>query len=104
MLLACSVSEDATGAAQKSLGDGVSTLLALSIAMDDFCVSPNFLSARQARRLQGHQLLRPPIVLLSFHVDNALYRLVATFYEHLASFHFPPQYALKLMAYTQFGK
>jgi hypothetical protein len=44
-------------------------------------------------------------VLLSIvDLDNALYRLVASFYEQLGNLLLPPQYAARLQSYVDFRK
>jgi hypothetical protein len=56
----------------RSLGDILCTLLACSLALDEYTASPNFMSSQVAARLQGQQLLRPAVLQVAFSMPGSL--------------------------------
>jgi hypothetical protein len=91
-------------------------LLWSSLSRQDYARCERFASTRTALSLRGHQLLRPPAAALAARMpllhciepcsrcraqfpcsvrwlipdlDNAIYRIVATFRQHLETFSFP---------------
>jgi len=104
MLSAASIKEDPIGVVQGSLEDILSSLVALSLAIEDYCNSGCPLTPSDLFALQGHSLVIPALSTLSTHLDNAIYRLILAFYDYLDNFSFPPRYAARLQAYVNMAK
>jgi hypothetical protein len=104
LLCAASYTEDHAGVVLESLQDVFSALLATQITIEEYVRSPRFACAEEQRQLAGQQIMRPECHALSIALDNAVYRLVGTFYEHLSMLSFAPVYAARLQAFVNFEK
>lgn len=93
-LVVHSIDEDEQGVVQRSFEDVVGSLLAASLALDEFA------KGAYGADPGGHA---PPAVLaLGRALDRALYRIVARFYPFLKEFAFPAEYAQRLRQYADF--
>lgn len=104
MLVSFSLEEDHLGVVQSSMTAILRALLDCSLAIEDYIGSSVFVKEKEAVALQGAQLARPSPIVLSTHLDNALYRIVTTFYDQLENFALPPRHAERLRAYVHFSK
>mmetsp|Transcript_35256 Transcript_35256/g.68591 ORF Transcript_35256/g.68591 Transcript_35256/m.68591 type:complete len:150 (+) Transcript_35256:94-543(+) len=97
--------EDGHGEAFRTLPALLNALLALSIALQTYIHSKDptvFVgSKKKVIKLHGRQLARSQWSYLSKNVDNAIYRIVIGYYEHLHGFKLPPEHAAHLQNFLE---
>ena len=94
LLGSASSTDDYQGVVQASLEGVLSSLLAVLIALERF--------VEETTKLKGGiHFVRTDTSQLVFHIDNAIQRLVLTFYDKLSTCRFANKYAARLQKYCQ---
>lgn len=104
ILCAFSLEEDDNGVVQRRLSEIISALLGCSLAIEEYCDNTDFISIKQKKALCGAPMFRPAPLILANHLDNALYRIVGTYYDDLPTWHLEPKYASRLKLYVSCSK
>jgi hypothetical protein len=104
-LAIAALKEDSYGEVNRTLGDVLNAMLALSIAVRDYIQAKDprlFVGAnRNPVILRGHQIARSQWIYLATSVDTAIHRIVNGYYEHLKAFEFPPEHLERLWHFTK---
>jgi hypothetical protein len=80
------------------------TLLQCSIAIEEYVASPMFVGGGVPEELKGNQISRDLLLAVGDALSRGITRIVTAYYEHLNTFSFPPEHAIRIAEYARFLK